>query len=272
MNPRELTAEEIAAWLERARRPPRRVLEALERDPRAAVRRLAAHHAARAAALRAEAERLRRLYREERRRAGGRIVAGVDEVGRGPLAGPVVAAAVILAPGTRILGLDDSKRLRPAVREALAEEIRARALAVALGQAAVEEIDRWTIAGACRLAMRRAVEALDPAPHLLLVDGRDRLPGDWVQEAIVKGDSTCASIAAASIVAKVFRDRLMAEADRAYPGYGFARHKGYATREHLEALERLGPCPLHRASFLPRRQLDLFAAPAGGVSGGAQNT
>jgi ribonuclease HII len=261
MDPRELTAVEIAAYLAPRRRPAAALLRALARDPRASVRRLAARYLALRAAARAESRRLRALYREERRRAQrGLLVAGVDEAGRGPLAGPVVAAAVILPPRPAIPGLDDSKRLRPDARERLDREIRARAVALAVGEASVEEIDRLNILRATRLAMRRAVAALERAPDFLLIDGRERLPEPWPQAAVVGGDGRCACIAAASIVAKVARDRLMRALDEQFPQYGFARHKGYASEAHLAALARYGPCAVHRRAFLPEHQLALFEA------------
>lgn len=178
-------------------------------------------------------------------------VAGVDEVGRGPLAGAVFAAAVILDPGRPIPGLRDSKALSPARREALAAAICERAAAWALGRAEVEEIDRLNILRASLAAMERAVLALDPAPDRVLVDG-DRCPAvPMPAEAVVGGDATVAAISAASIVAKVARDREMVILDTVYPGYGLARHKGYPTREHLDALAVLGPSPIHRRSFGP---------------------
>ena len=179
------------------------------------------------------------------------LVAGVDEVGRGPLAGPVVTAAVILDPARPIAGLRDSKTLAPARREALALLVRERALAWALGRAEVEEIDRWNILQATLLAMERAVRALAVAPEKVLVDGNrcPRVP--YPVEAIVGGDGLVEAISAASIVAKVARDSEMVELDARYPGYGLAGHKGYPTREHLEALARLGPAPVHRRSFAP---------------------
>ena len=180
------------------------------------------------------------------------IVCGLDEVGRGPLAGPVVAAAVVLDPARPIDGLADSKTLTPARREALAAEIRAHALAWALGRAEVEEIDRINILQASLAAMRRAVEALPIEVDHALVDG-NRIPDGLTcsAEAIVGGDGREPAIAAASIIAKVSRDQEMVALDRRYPGYGFASHKGYPTRAHLEALRTLGACPIHRRSFAP---------------------
>ncbi len=183
------------------------------------------------------------------------LVAGVDEVGRGPLAGPVVAAAVILDPARPIAGLADSKALTEKRREALFDEIRAKALCWALGRAEVEEIDALNILQATLLAMRRAVLALDPAPQHALIDG-NRCPDlPCSAEAIIKGDGTVAVISAASIIAKVSRDREMAALDIEYPGYGLAGHKGYPTRAHLAALAELGVTPIHRKSFAPVRRL-----------------
>lgn len=182
------------------------------------------------------------------------LVAGVDEVGRGPLAGPVVAAAVILDPEHPIEGLADSKALTEARREALAEEIRARALAWALGRCEPSEIDRLNILQASLVAMQRAVVALDPAPQHALIDGNRCPQLPCTAQAIVKGDATEPAISAASILAKVVRDREMVELDRQFPDYGFAAHKGYPTREHLDALERVGPCEHHRRSFAPVRR------------------
>lgn len=185
----------------------------------------------------------------------GGPVAGVDEVGRGPLAGPVVAAAVILPAAPAIAGLDDSKVLAAARREELAREIH-RYGVVAIAEASVEEIDRLNIYHAALLAMRRAVAALALRPAAILVDG-NRLPDglDLPAEAVVGGDGLCAAVAAASIVAKVYRDRLMAEWSVRYPGYGFENHAGYATPAHKAALMALGPTPLHRRSFRPIRDM-----------------
>jgi ribonuclease HII len=190
-------------------------------------------------------------------RAGipGRRVAGVDEAGRGPLAGPVIAAAVILDPDNAVDGLKDSKQLTPARREALYAEITGKALAWAIGRAGVEEIDRLNILQATLLAMRRAVLLLRPAARYVLVDGNQCPRLHCPVEAVVRGDETIAVISAASIIAKVTRDREMQEMDRCYPGYGLARHKGYPSREHLRALQTLGVTPLHRRSFAPVREV-----------------
>jgi ribonuclease HII len=179
------------------------------------------------------------------------LIAGVDEAGRGPLAGPVIAAAVILDPARPIAGLADSKTLTPARRERLAEEIRARSLAWALGRADVAEIDRLNILQAALQAMQRAVAALSFAPEKVLVDG-NRCPRLACPcEAIVKGDASVPVIGAASILAKVARDAELRELHDRYPQYDFARHKGYPTAAHLAALHRHGPCPEHRRSFAP---------------------
>ena len=179
------------------------------------------------------------------------VYAGVDEAGRGPLAGPVVAAAVILDPARPIRGLADSKVLAPERREVLAKRIRERAIAYAVALAAVDEIDTLNILHASMLAMQRAVEALAVPPEEVLVDG-NRCPAvSYRVRAIVGGDASVPSISAASILAKTSRDAMLRELDREYPLYGFARHKGYATPEHLAALALHGPCPAHRRSFAP---------------------
>nr|WP_245396655.1 ribonuclease HII [Jiella sonneratiae] len=185
---------------------------------------------------------------------GRRFVAGIDEAGRGPLAGPVTAAAVILDPNDIPDGLDDSKALTAERREALFVKILATAT-VASACASAAEIDRFNIRGATLIAMRRALAALGAAPDHALVDGRDVPPGCPCEaSAVIGGDAACLSIAAASIVAKVVRDRMMRRACLAFPGYGFSRHMGYATAAHLEAIALLGPSPLHRMSFSPMRQ------------------
>lgn len=186
---------------------------------------------------------------------GLRLVAGVDEAGRGPLAGPVVAAAVILDPARPIDGLADSKTLSEARREELAPLIRAHALAWALGRAEVEEIDAINILQASLLAMRRAVLALTTAPEYALIDGNKCPELPCPAQAIVQGDSRVAAISAASIIAKVARDREMVELDGLYPGYGFASHKGYGCKAHLRALEILGVSPIHRRTYAPVRRL-----------------
>jgi len=183
--------------------------------------------------------------------------AGVDEVGRGPLAGPVVAAAVVLDPERPIAGLADSKKLSEKRREQLADEIRKYALAWSLGRAEVEEIDDINILQASLLAMQRAVAGLQLAPELVLIDG-NRCPAlEYPSRAIIKGDSLVPAISAASIIAKVSRDREMCGLDAEFPGYGLASHKGYPSKKHLEALNSLGVTPVHRRSYAPvRRVLD----------------
>ncbi|MBY0278474.1 ribonuclease HII [Candidatus Binatia bacterium] len=187
--------------------------------------------------------------------AGFALVAGVDEVGMGPLAGPVIAAAVVLPVDISVDGVADSKTVPKAKRETLADQIAASALGIGIGMVDVDEIDAINIYQAGLLAMRRAVEALPVAPNHLLIDSR-RIPDCTIQQTCVDdGDATVYSIAAASIVAKVHRDRLMRELDERYPGYGFAAHAGYATAAHLSALKSLGPSPVHRRSFAPVRAL-----------------
>ncbi|UEA16127.1 ribonuclease HII [Pasteurella canis] len=186
---------------------------------------------------------------------GVELIAGVDEVGRGPLVGPVVTAAVILDPNKRIEGLKDSKKLSEKKRLLLAEEIKQKALAWSLGRAEPEEIDELNILHATMLAMQRAVKNLKISPHLVLVDG-NRVPNlEIPAQAIVKGDSLVAEISAASILAKVARDQEMKELDQQYPQYAFAQHKGYPTKLHLEKLAEFGPLPQHRRSFAPVRKL-----------------
>lgn len=191
-------------------------------------------------------------------------IAGVDEVGLGPLAGPVVAAAVVFAPAsTAIAGVDDSKKLSAGRRAELAAEVRERAAAVALGIVEVEEVDEHGVYQAGLEAMRRAVEALAPAADYLLVDARQVPRIETKQTAFIRGDGFVYSIGAASIVAKVYRDDLMRKLDAEHPGYGFSDHAGYGTPQHLAALERLGPCAIHRRSFEPvRRVLGLEGPPA----------
>lgn len=179
------------------------------------------------------------------------LVAGVDEAGRGPLAGPVVAAAVILDARAPIQGLADSKQLSPRRREQLFDEIRAKALCCSVAQASVEEIDRLNILQATMLAMQRAVKGLRLKPNKVLVDGNRLPPLDVLAEAVVSGDALVPAISAASILAKVTRDRLLDELHALHPGYGFNRHKGYGTAQHMQALQTLGPLAVHRRSFAP---------------------
>lgn len=183
------------------------------------------------------------------------MIAGVDEAGRGPLAGPVVAAAVILDPVRRIKGLRDSKELTPEARERLAVQIRTHAVAWAVGQSDVCEIDSINILQATLLAMKRAIEQLAIAPEVVWIDGMHCPPVQYPSRAIVDGDRLVAAIAAASIIAKTTRDALLVELDRSYPLYGFARHKGYSTPEHLAALAAHGPCAAHRRTFAPVMQI-----------------
>lgn len=180
---------------------------------------------------------------------------GVDEVGRGPLAGDVVAAAVILDPARPVAGLDDSKKLTAERREALAVEIREQALAWSLGRASVAEIDEINILQASLLAMHRAVDGLGVEPAYVLVDGNKLPRWPYASEPVIGGDASVPAIAAASILAKVQRDAELAELDQRYPGYGLAKHKGYPTKQHLEALKTLGVTPVHRRSFGPVREL-----------------
>jgi ribonuclease HII len=199
---------------------------------------------------------------EAARSRGAQRIAGIDEVGRGPLFGPVVAAAVILPEGCSLQGLTDSKKLSEKKRGELDIEIRAVAIAWAIAAVDAETIDRINIRRASLEAMRRAVEQIATGPDFLLpdyllIDGRDTIRWDCPQQAVIKGDATSFSIAAASVLAKVHRDRLLVKLDVEYPGYGLARHKGYCSPEHLEALGRLGPTPLHRKSFQPVAQAAL---------------
>lgn len=184
------------------------------------------------------------------RDAGYRHVCGIDEAGRGPLSGPVVAAACVLEPGTEIPGLNDSKKLTPKKRDLLYDLVIERATDFAVGFATPEEVDSINILNATMLAMRRAIAALKAPTDYALVDGNCIRDYPIPARAIIKGDSLSMSVAAASILAKVTRDRLCLEDDRQYPMYGFAKHKGYGTAEHIAALRTYGPCPIHRKTFL----------------------
>jgi ribonuclease HII len=251
-DPTKMSLDELRAWVaKQGGSVSPQAMKKLARDTRRGVRQLYE-----GLKRRSDQERERRLHLDgllnfERVlwRTGVRWVAGVDEVGVGPLAGPVVAAAVVFAPGTEIDGIDDSKKLDAPTRQRLDVEIRARAEGFAVGSASVEEIDQVNIYQAALLAMRRAVEALPMVPQHVLVDAR-QIPGlAMPQNPFNKGDGINYSIAAASIVAKVHRDRHMEELDTAFPHYGFARHKGYATAEHQAAIREHGPCVVHRRSY-----------------------
>ncbi|HEY6003833.1 MAG TPA: ribonuclease HII [Anaeromyxobacter sp.] len=247
-------------------------LEALlEADPRAGAREVLRLVRKRREENRAEGQRLRHLLKFERElwERGVVHVAGVDEAGMAPLAGPVVAGACILPRDYRPRGIDDSKQLDRKERERLAEDVKRNAVCWAVARAEVDEIDGLNIYRAGLLALIRAVRALSIVPDHLLVDARKLAELRIAQTPIIHGDALSLTIAAASILAKTARDALMLELDGAHPGYGFARHKGYPTAEHFDALRRLGACPIHRRSFQPVRQAlglepvqgDLFAAP-----------
>ncbi|MDQ6792387.1 MAG: ribonuclease HII [Candidatus Dormibacteraeota bacterium] len=196
-----------------------------------------------------------RLWASERvaEEMGYRFVAGIDEVGLGPLAGPAVAAAVVLPIGARLPGLDDSKKLTAEQRERLDRQIRRQAVAFGIGEVSARQIDDFGLTRARQTAMSGAVACLSVPAEYLLVDAWDVPDLPLPQMCVIKGDATCASIMAASIVAKVYRDRLMVAFDREFPGYGFAEHKGYATAGHRRALRQLGPSPIHRMSWAPIR-------------------
>ena len=248
----ELSIDEIRQrYLDKNELVSPRVLSRLQRDSRQGVRQL--HAALKKRYERQRDERLRlaamRHFEQLLWKTGVHDIAGVDEVGMGPLAGPVVAAAVMFPPETNIARVDDSKKLDAPTRTELALEIRAKASGIGLGVASVEEIDSVNIYHAGLLAMRRAVEALPRRPQHVLVDART-VPGvDVPQNTFNKGDGINFTIAAASIIAKTERDRMMEVLDREYPGYGFAAHKGYGTPEHRQALLKLGPSTVHRKSF-----------------------
>ncbi|MGH9840867.1 MAG: ribonuclease HII [Blastocatellia bacterium] len=251
-----------ARFLDAGESLPKGLLEALEADSRRAARELAAKIRARRQADRAEGQRLRQLLKFEIElwEQGIGHIAGVDEAGVGPMAGPVVAGAVVLPRACELPNLNDSKKLDEATRERLAAQIKAGAVAWAVGIAEVEEIDRLNIYRASLLAMRRAVEGLSATPDFVLpdfvlVDARTIPDCPAPQRGIVRGDALSASIAAASIIAKTTRDAMMMELDRQFPGYGFARHKGYPTPAHFKALRDLGASPVHRRSYRPVREV-----------------
>lgn len=219
-------------------------------DSRSGVQNLIRKYQKKEAALAAERERLNAMRSYERQYEDCALICGIDEAGRGPLAGPVVAGAVILSKECEILGLNDSKKLSPAKREVLYDEIMEKAKAVGVGMASPARIDEINILQATYEAMREAVKNLGIRPDVLLNDAVTIPQITIPQVPIIKGDAKSVSIAAASIIAKVTRDRLMIQYDEILPGYGFAQHKGYGSREHIEALKKLGPSPIHRSTFI----------------------
>lgn len=246
-------------YLDESQEVPEEVLQALEADARQGARVLAQKLRARKEAEKAELRRIEVLSRFEVElwAAGHQYIAGVDEAGMAPLAGPVVAAAAILPRNFKLPGLDDSKKVGdPRKREALGKAIQEQAICWAVGRAEVEEIDQLNIYHAGLLAMRRAVEALSPSPHYLLVDARTLPRCPIPQRGIIQGDALSVSIAAASILAKTTRDRWMMELDAQYPGYGLAAHKGYPTAQHVQAIQEKGVLPIHRRSFAPVREAE----------------
>lgn len=258
-------AELRERFIDQGNAVPDGLLEALLADPRRGAQALARRIETRRQRNRAEGQRLRQLLKFETDlwEQGLARIAGVDEAGAGPLAGPVVAAACVLPRDFRPFGIDDSKKLDRSERDALEAQIKQGALAWSVAQTEVEEIDRINIYRASLLAMRRAVEGLPFRPDFLLVDARTVPETTIPQRGIIHGDALSMSIAAASILAKTSRDRLMEELARTYPGYGFEVHKGYGTPEHSAALKRLGACPIHRRSFGPVREV-LGLGPAQG--------
>jgi ribonuclease HII len=254
----KLSLEEIREQLLRGDQPiTAHFLNKLGRDPRQGARKIYELLKKRYEKERTDRVRVLNMLNFERVlwKSGIQSVAGIDEVGIGPLAGPVVAAAVVFPPGTELAGIDDSKRLDIDQRVKMEAVIRRTATAIGVGLAEVGEIDRLNIYHAALLAMRRAVEALPVKPDHLLIDARTIPDVSIPQNAFFKGDGINFSIAAASIIAKTYRDRLMEDLEKKYPGYGFAQHKGYGTAEHQNSIRQLGPCPIHRMSFPFIREL-----------------
>ena len=246
-----MSIREVARELQESPAP--EFLAACRRDHREGIRKLLERYEKRLASDRAEAKRIAKLLRFERElwEQGCLLVAGIDEAGRGPLAGPVMAAACVLPVKFYLPGLNDSKQLTANQREQLYDRIKEQALDYAVAMAEPAEIDRFNILQATKLAMRRAVDGLRQRPHHLLIDGAQLIQVPVPQSGIVDGDALSASIAAASILAKVTRDRLMMELHTLYPVYGFAQNKGYGTKQHMQALRLYGPSPIHRRSFAP---------------------
>ncbi len=257
VNIKSLSVDQVRKLAEREGGPSEELLGAMAADNRNGVRALYMQCLKAREKEQAESRRLEdmRLFENRLREPGHRLTAGVDEAGRGPLAGPVVAAAVILAPDFLLRDLNDSKKLTPVKREALDAEIKTGAVTWAVGMATVGEIELYNIHHASLLAMKRAINGLQLSPDLILVDGRFTIPGvDLDQRPVVGGDGLCPSIAAASVLAKVARDRLMDTLHLLYPEYGFDRHRGYPTPYHLTAIAVHGPCAVHRSGFMPVRQ------------------
>lgn len=249
----DATIREIAERIKSGEELPDSYIDSLLKDTRSGVQRLARSYLKKREAKQREQERIQRMWHFERtyREQGYQLIAGVDEAGRGPLAGPVVAAAVILPEGFDAEGLNDSKKLSLDERESLREKIQRDATAIGVGIVDHHYIDQHNILQATYEAMRRAVAELSPAPEYLLLDAV-QVPGLKIpQHPIVKGDALSHSIAAASIIAKTVRDRWMKEVDEIYPHYGFRKNMGYGTPDHLAALDRWGACPIHRTSFAP---------------------
>lgn len=252
----EMSIREISELL--TLEPSESNLQACREDKRLGVRRLVERYTLHLASQRAEDERIQTLLLKEKKlwQQGYLLLAGADEAGRGPLAGPVYAAACVLPTRFELAGLNDSKVLSESKREELFTSIQAQALDYAIASAGVEEIDSLNILQASKLAMIRAIRNLKVKPHYLLIDALE-LAVDIPQFSLIGGDSLSASIAAASILAKVSRDRYMRMLDAEHPGYGFAQHKGYGTVDHMKALQRLGPCPAHRTTFAPVARFDV---------------
>ncbi|WP_200760820.1 ribonuclease HII [Effusibacillus dendaii] len=250
---RKLTIDQLRNWLASQTELSETDIKQLRQDTRAGVRALVESQLRKRAAIQAEAERMERLWDYERSLAakGFRLIAGIDEAGRGPLAGPVVAAACILPIGIVIPKLNDSKQISPQQREELFHQIREQAVAYGIGMADVDYIDTYNILQATYAAMRRAIRAIGTEPDHLLTDAVTIPDVAVPQQAVIKGDAKSHSIAAASILAKVTRDQMMIEYGRMYPEYGFEQHMGYGTPEHIAALQKYGVCPIHRKSFAP---------------------
>ena len=248
--PMKSVNEIASAFREAGDRDLQELIETYQLDSRKGVRKLVESARKRLERLEAEISRIESLCYYEKKHSDYDYICGIDEVGRGPLAGPVVAGAVILPKDCRILYINDSKKLSPAKREELYDEIREKALSVGFGVVSPARIDEINILNATYEAMRDAISALSVKPGILLNDAVT-IPGVTIpQVPIIKGDAKSISIGAASIMAKVYRDRMMVEYDSLFPGYAFASNKGYGSKEHMEALKRLGPCPIHRRSFI----------------------